>query len=66
MSEILIMENVMGKVCKVENGIPIGPLAIIFYCPSEVVWVIVPHSPTPGDCPLSHPPNVLKCRFGLA
>ena len=32
-----------------------------------VVGSISPPIPLPpGDCPLSHPPNVLKCRFLLA
>ena len=41
----------------------IGPSAILFYCPSGGVWVICHHPPIRGDCPLSHPPNVLLCGF---
>ena len=38
-----------------ENGIRIGPLAIIFYCPSEGVWVIVPPFPYPRGLPTVPP-----------
>ena len=29
----------------------LGPSAVLFYYPSEGVWVIVPHSPTPRGLP---------------
>ena len=99
MSEILIMQNVMGKYVwphghnillsqwgflshspphshtprglptvppsqRLEMQIPfsLGPSAVLFYYPSEGVWVIVPHSPTPRGLPTVPPSQCIVMR----
>ena len=41
----------------------LGPSAVLFYYPSEGVWVIVPHSPTPRGLPTVPPSQRLEMQI---